>query len=155
MPPTAAQQLNRFIAKFEPREQALIRACRAALRKRLPGAFELVYDNYNFFVIGYGPTERPSEAVLSLAARAGGVGLSFLQGATLPDPTGILLGSGKQNRFIRLTSASDLKQPAVEQLIAAALARAKPLPRGRTRLIIQSVSAQQRPRRKAGRMRTA
>jgi hypothetical protein len=155
MPPTAAQQLNRFIARFEPREQALIRACRRVLRQRLPGAFELVYDNYNFFVIGYGPTERPSEAVLSLAARAGGLGLSFLHGAELPDPSGILQGSGKQNRFVRLTAASDLKQPAVEQLIAAALARAKPLPKGRGQLIIQSVSARQRPRRKPARKRTA
>jgi uncharacterized protein YdeI (YjbR/CyaY-like superfamily) len=23
----------------------------------------MVYDNYNFFVIGYGPTERPSDAL--------------------------------------------------------------------------------------------
>ena len=149
------QQLNSFITKFEPREQTRIRACRKALRQRLAGAFELVYDNYNFFVIGYGPTERPSDAVLSLAARAGGLSLCFIQGAKLPDPAGVLQGSGNQTRFIRLESAADLKQPVVEALIQTALSRAKPLPSGRTRLIIRSVSAKQRPRRKLAKRRTA
>ena len=148
MVPTPEQQLKSFIRKFDPRDQALIRACRKALRLRLPGAYELVYDNYNFFVIGYGPTERPSEAVVSLTARAGAVGLCFIYGAGLPDPTGILQGSGNQTRFIPLVSAADLKRAPVEALIKAALGRAKPLPGGRTKLIIRSVSAKQRSRRK-------
>ena len=70
---TAEAQLAAFIAKFSPEMQARIRACRAKMRARLPDAVELVYDNYNFLVIGYGPTARASEAVLSLAAHARGV----------------------------------------------------------------------------------
>src|ERR1041384_6643584 len=105
------KQLKSFIEKFEPRHQALIRAVRKALRKRFPTAFELVYDNYNFFVIGYGPTERPSDAVLSIAAGASGVGLCFIHGARLPDPAGILIGSGRQTRFVRLPSAVTMKEP--------------------------------------------
>ena len=57
---TPDAQLRSFIAKFDARNQSLIRAVRRALRKRLPTATELVYDNYNFFVIGYSPTPRPS-----------------------------------------------------------------------------------------------
>lgn len=148
MPQTPEQQLRSFIARFEPREQRLIHACRTVLRKRLPGAYELAYDNYNFLVIGYGPTERPSDAVLSLAARAGGLGLCFIHGVRLPDPAGLLQGSGRQTRFLRLEAAAELQRPAVEALIKAALARAKPLSQGRTRLIIRSVSAKQRLRRK-------
>jgi hypothetical protein len=146
----AEKQLASFIAKFDPKDQRLIRAVRSALRKRLPTAHELVYDNYNFFVIGYSPTERPSDAILSIAARANGLGLCFIHGASLPDPKGILLGSGKQTRFIRLESAATLARPEVETLLAAAIARAKtPFPpRGRGRLIIRSVSAKQRPRRR-------
>ena len=86
----AEKQLKGFIDKFEPKHQDLIRAMRKALRKRLPTANELVYDNYNFFVIGYCSTERPSNCVVSIAAAASGVGLSFYYGATLPDPQGIL-----------------------------------------------------------------
>jgi hypothetical protein len=148
--PDAERQLKGFIAKFEPRHQKLIRAVRKALRKRFPTAYELVYDNYNFFVIGYSPTERASDAIVSVAAGANGLGLCFIHGAALPDPKKILLGSGRQTRFIRLESAEVLMRPEVEALIRVAIARAKtPLPTsGRGELIIKSVSAKQRPRRR-------
>jgi hypothetical protein len=144
------EQLAQFIAKFATAQQVLIRAVRKALRKRLPTAHELVYDNYNFFVIGYSPTERPSDAILSLTAAANGVGLCFLHGATLADPDKILQGSGKQTRFVRIESADVLARPVVDRLIAAAVAQAKAPLRtsGRGTLIIRSVSAKQRPRRR-------
>src|SRR5258706_791926 len=104
-PVDAEKQLKGFVEKFEPGHQLLIRAVRKALRKRFPTAYELVYDNYNFFVIGYSPSERPSDALVSVAAGANGVGLCFVRGARLPDPKKILLGSGNQTRFIRLPSA--------------------------------------------------
>ncbi len=149
-PADAEKQLSTFIDKFEPKTQALIRAARKALRKRLPTATELAYDNYNFFVIGYGPTERPSDCILSVAAGANGVGLCFIRGASLPDPHKILLGSGNQTRFLRIPSVEVLDRPEVEALIAAAVATAKaPLPpKGKRQLIIRSVSKKQRPRRK-------
>jgi len=125
----AEKQLKGFIGKFQPAYQKLIRSVRGALRKRLPAANELAYDNYNFFVIGYGPTERPSDCILSIAAGANGVGLCFIHGARLRDPKKILLGSGNQTRFIRLESEEVLARPEVEALIAAAVAQAKvPLP---------------------------
>src|SRR5262245_41800653 len=110
-------QLKSFVAKFDRDNQALIRATRQALRKRFPTATELVYDNYNFFVIGYSPTERPSDAILSIAAGASGVGLCFIRGASLADPNKILLGSGNQTRFVRLESADVLARPEIKSLI--------------------------------------
>ena len=147
---SAEAQLKTFIGKFDPKDQRLIRAVRAAVRKRFAGAWELVYDNYNFFVIGYSPTERPSDAIVSITASAGNVGLCFIRGAALPDPKKRLQGSGKQTRFIRLESAGVLAQPEIEALIALAIAKARaPLPApGSGRLIIRSISAKQRPRRK-------
>jgi hypothetical protein len=146
---TAEQQLRGFIAKFTPQHQALIRSVRKALRRRLPAAHELVYDNYNFFVIGYSPSERPSDVIVSIAAAANGVGLCFIHGAKLPDPERLLLGSGKQTRFIRLPSAAVLSQPAIEELVAAAVAKSRVQlsARGRGRLIVRAISATQRPRR--------
>jgi Domain of unknown function (DU1801) len=150
---SAERQLAAFIRKFSPLDQRLIRAVRKALRKRVPTANELVYDNYNFFVIGYSPTERPSDTIISMAARANGLGLCFIHGARLPDPHKVLLGSGNQTRFIRIDSAQVLERPEVEGLIATAIAQARvPLPVAtRGRLIIRSVSAKQRPRRKPAR----
>lgn len=146
----AEKQLKGFISKFEPKAQTLLRAVRKALRKRFPTAYELAYDNYNFFVIGYSSTERPSDAIVSIAAGANGVGLCFIYGASLPDPKKILVGSGNQTRFIRLPSVGVLGRAEVEALIAAAIAGAKTPLRatGRGRLIIRSVSKKQRPRRR-------
>lgn len=147
---TPAAQLRSFIAKFDPENQSLIRAARRILKKRLPTATELVYDNYNFFVIGYSPTSRPSDSVLSIAAGANGVGLCFIRGAKLADPKKLLQGSGNQTRFIRLESAAVLERREVKALIAAALAEADPMPKaGAGKTIIRSVSAKQRPRRKS------
>ena len=149
----AEGRLAGCIDKFTPDMARAIRAARAALRKRLPAANELVYDNYNFFVIGYCPTLRPSDCFIQLVADAHGLRLAFYYGSTLPDPAGILLGSGSQNRFIRLASARDLRKPEVEALIRAAIAQGKvPLPpTGRGTLVIRSISAKQRPRRVASR----
>jgi hypothetical protein len=143
------KQLARFVAKFDPGRQKLIRAVRRGLRRRLPTANELVWDNYNFFVIGYSATLRPSDSVVSLAAAPNGVGLSFYRGASLPDPHRILEGSGVQNRFIRLESAGTLSRPEVESLIAAAIRQARTpfAASGRGALVIRSISAKQRPRR--------
>jgi hypothetical protein len=74
---TGEQQLAGFINKFDSRKAALIRSVRRVLRKRMHSANELIYDNYNFFVIGYCSTERPSDCIVSIAAAANGVGLSF------------------------------------------------------------------------------
>ena len=147
--PTPAQQLRSFLAKFEPRVAASARVALARLRKKLPGAIELVYDNYNALAIGFGPSDRASEAIFSIAVFPRWISLFFLQGAKLPDPDKVLKGSGTQSRHIVLTDPKILEQPAVKKLMALALKSAKkPLdPKQRRRLIIKSVSAKQRPRR--------
>ncbi len=146
-----AKQLAAFLARYDPAVARLARACRAALRKRLPTANELVYDNYQFLALGYCATERASDCLVSLAISPKGVALSFYYGASLPDPAGILLGTGNQNRYVRLASAATLAEPTVEALIRAAIAQAKtPLPAaGRGCTVIKSVAAKQRPRRVA------
>jgi hypothetical protein len=144
-----AKQIAAFIGKFDRANAKLIRAARAALRARFPTAIEQVYDNYNFLAIGFCTTERTSDCLVSLAANAKGVSLSFYYGASLPDPQGILEGSGNQNRFIRLESAETLARPDVQALLAAAVANAKTPPpsTGAGYSMVKSVSAKQRPRR--------
>jgi len=143
-----AKQVDGFIDKFEPGMAKRIRETRTALRNRFPTAIEIVYDNYNFFVIGYCATEKPSDCIVSLAANSKGVGLSFYRGADVPDPHGILQGSGSQNRFVRLPNAATLKEPRVAEAIDAAVSIAeKPLPGAKGYTIVKSISAKQRPRR--------
>lgn len=143
-----ARQLAGFIAKFEPAMQKRIKACRAELRKQLPSAVEMVYDNYNFFVIGYGPNERASDAIVSLVADRNGTSLCFIYGATMADPKKLLHGGGNQVRFIKLPGAAALATPDVKALIRTAVKHGDvPLPKTKGYLVIKSVSAKQRPRR--------
>ncbi len=147
---TPAAQLAAFVGKFDPQVASVIKDVRTRMRRMMPTANELVYDNYNFFVIGYSSTLRPSDAIVTIVASAKGVGLCFVYGKGLADPHGLLQGSGNQTRSIRLPSASTLEEPNVRALIRAATERAKtPLATtGRGSLVIRSVSAKQRPRRK-------
>jgi hypothetical protein len=50
---SAARQIELSLSKFDSSVAKLVTASRAALRKRFPTAIEQVYDNYNFFVIGF------------------------------------------------------------------------------------------------------
>lgn len=147
--PSPAKQLAAFIAKYSPEVAAEARKVLAAMRKRLPGAVEMVYDNYNWLVIGFGPTDRPSEAIFSIVLTPRWVTLCLLQGAKLPDPQRLLKGSGKQVRHIRLIDGTTLDTPAVRALMAETVARATvPFEEStRRRLIIKSISEAQRPRR--------
>src|SRR5690242_9999044 len=90
------EQFAAFLAKFTPEIGVLTRVALEKVQARLPGAVELVYDNYNALVVGFGPTERASEAILSIAVVPRWINLCFLQAAgDLPDPENLLKGSGK------------------------------------------------------------
>jgi len=140
------EQLAGFLAKYTPDIAALAGESLAKLRARLPGAIELVYDNYNALAIGFGPTERTSDAILSIAVYPRWVSLFFLQGAHFPDPQRLLKGNGNQVRHIVLDEAVDLEKPEIEALIAHAVDGVK-LPSDASHVIIKSISAKQRPRR--------
>jgi hypothetical protein len=144
-----ARQLAGFLAKFSPEVRSVAKAALATMRKRLPGAIEFVYDNYYALVIGFGPNERPSEAIFSIVLYPRHVNLCFLFGAELADPQKVLQGSGNQVRHIRLEDASTLGKPDVKALIAQAIeASDTPFNRkGRRKMLIRMVSAKQRSRR--------
>lgn len=145
----AEQQLASFLAKFTEEVAALAQSILVRMRQLYPTANQLVYDNYNALAIGFCPSEKASQAIFSIAIFPRWVSLFFLQGAELPDPDGILQGSGNVVRHIRLPSAGTLNELSVKKLMGEATSRA-PIPfapRGTPRLIIKSISAKQRSRR--------
>ncbi|MEA3052188.1 MAG: hypothetical protein QOG72_1091 [Sphingomonadales bacterium] len=145
----AQRQLDGFLAKFTPEVDSLAHELFGRMRARLPGATIIVYDNYNALAIGFGPTGKPSHAILSLAVFPRWVTLCFLNGAGLPDPAGLLRGSGSRVRHVRLHEAEAMADPRIEALIAEAVARSEPPidAAAEQRLVIKSISAKQRPRR--------
>lgn len=148
---SSEEQLASFIAKFTPEIASRVRVILAEMRARLPGAVELVYDNYNALAIGFGPTDRTSDAAFSITVFPRWVSLFFMHGASLPDPLRLLRGSGKLARHIVLDRPESLDLPAVRTLMAQELKRSRtPIdPTRPARIVIKSVSEKQRPRRPA------
>ena len=138
--------------RFDPAIRKLVRDARARLRRRMPTAIGLVYENARAIAIGFASSERKSDAIVSLAVYDRGVNLYFIYGVALADPHRLLLGSGNQGRFVRLESASLLDRPEVDALLAGAIAEGDtPLPRsGGGRVVIKSVSTTARQRRRLG-----
>jgi hypothetical protein len=128
---------------LDKKDQKLMRSVRAAVRKRFPTANELAYDYASHIVIAYSSTERAIDSILAIDGRSDGVRLYLMHGPQLPDPRGILQGSGSQARFVPVEAASQLAHPDVEALIAAAVHKATaPLPsKGKGRLIIKLTAA--------------
>jgi hypothetical protein len=137
------------MARFDPAVCALAQEARAILRRQFPAAFELVYDNYNALAIGFSPTEKTPDAIVSVTLYPRWVSLFFLYGATLPDPQRLLQGTGKQVRSIRLECASTLTTPGVRALLKAAVKQSEVrMPTlGGGAVVIKSVATRQRPRR--------
>lgn len=144
---SSADQLTELIGKYTSEIGVLAQTVLAKMRARLPGAVELVYDNYHALVVGFGPTERASDAIFSVALYPRWVNLFFLNGASLPDPQRLLKGNGKQVRHVVLENADVLDKPALQALMAHALKRStKPLDGTQPgRIVIKSISAKQRP----------
>ncbi len=143
------QQPARCIAKYATDVATLAHAVLATMRTRLPGAVELVYDNYNALAIAFGATERTADAIFSIALYPRWMSLFFVRGATLPDPQKLSKGSGKTMRHIVLKDAATVDTPAVRALMSQALEHAvSALDATRpNRIVIKSISAKQRPRR--------
>jgi hypothetical protein len=148
---TRANKLAGFLGKYDSRVAVLAKGALARLRKRLPGSFELIYDNYNALAIAFSPSDTSSAAVFSIAVYPRWVSLFFAQGARLADPKKLLQGGGKKMRHIVLSAPDDICDPDVERLISAALKLAgDPFDASRRRqLIVKAVAAKQRARRPA------
>lgn len=142
-------RLTAYLARFSPEIARLSQSALTKMRQRLPGAVELVYDNAYALVVGFSPTERPSAALFSIAIYRTKVSLCFLYGAQLPDPGGILAGSGNRVRHIRIENEATLDRPEVRALMASATAWAgEPYDASAGRkVIVRAVSANRRPRR--------
>jgi hypothetical protein len=146
---TPGAALDGFIDKYSPEIARQARAAFAKMRRLLPAATVLVYDNYNALAIGFGPGERTSDIVFSLVLYPRWVSLFFAKGVGLPDPHRRLKGSGSVVRHIVLETTDVLDDPQVRALMQHALERAgtnldvgQPGP-----IVIKSVSAKQRARR--------
>jgi hypothetical protein len=141
-----SEELATFFAKYDPAIVRVAKRAIAKVRTLVPGAVELVYDNYNALVVAFGATEKMGDIVCSIALYPKWVTLFFLKGKQLRDPEKRLAGSGATIRSVRLVDERTLDEAAVKRLFVEAL-RLTPVPKQKSRMVIRAVSAKQRPRR--------
>jgi hypothetical protein len=106
------QELRGFLEAFAPAIGKLFLTTRRAVLTAAPEANELIYNAYNAVTAAYSFSERVKEAFCHVAAYSAYVNLGFNRGAELPDPSGILVGSGAHIRHVRIGTAADLESPA-------------------------------------------
>ena len=149
--PSPSAQLSALLSRFPPEIVPLVKRCLPKLRRAFPGSYQLVYDYSKSLVVAFGMSERGYEAIVAMAISPRWVRLYFDK--SLPDPKGLLEGSGGKVRSVALSAASDLDHGDIQALVKAAIKHSGvTFPRNRsTRIVIKSQSKKGRPRR-AGRV---
>jgi hypothetical protein len=107
-----------LLARYDPPVPAIAEAVRRRLLALLPGVEEQADPTSN--VIGYGYGEGYRNLICTLILSKKGVKLGLSGGASLPDPHGLLEGSGKVHRYVAIGSAEAAEDPRLAELIEAA-----------------------------------
>lgn len=148
--PSPSAQLSTFLSRFPPEIVALVKRCLPKLRRAFPGSYQLVYDYSTSVVVAFGLSERGYEAIVAMAVFPRWVRLYFDK--SLPDPKGLLEGSGAKVRSVTLKAASELDRGDIHALIKAAIKhsgvtfrRTQPI-----RMVIKSGTKKPKPKRTGG-----
>jgi len=110
--------LEEFLSPFSQDMQQLARDCRGLILSVRPNAIEQ-FDSADH-LIGYGYTTSYRGMVCAIVIFKTYLNLMLARGASLPDPEGLLIGTGKTARHIRIGQSVELKKAGVRQLLEIA-----------------------------------
>lgn len=119
----ARGSVEELIEPYPPEVQRLVLAARNFVLRIMPKVVEMVDPKSK--VIGFGFGAGYKDMICSLMPAKTWVTLGIGWGADLPDPQKLMEGSGKVHRHVKLKSEAELKNPALEALLRAGLARWK------------------------------
>ena len=108
-----------IVADASPPVRDLARRTRALIRKVLPDVVEVPWPRQKTVGFGVGP-QKMSEHFCYVAVLPDRVNLGFNYGSELPDPEGLLQGTGRLFRHAKIASPRDLENPALRRLLEAA-----------------------------------
>ena len=112
------EDLESFLAPYSPEVKALVTGLRALVRSLLPEAGEEIDRPAKLISFAYG--KKYADVVVTLMPHKEHVNLGFYRGVDLPDEQGLLEGTGKVHRHVKIRQPSDLENPALADLIRAA-----------------------------------
>jgi hypothetical protein len=118
-----------YLASYDPHVSRLALAVREIVLEEAPEAIESISKGYAV-AIGFSFTGKPlKDGFCHIATYSSYVNLGFNRGALLPDPNGVLAGSGKLIRHITIRSEDDLNRPLVRRYLQAAIEQVNRPPR--------------------------
>jgi hypothetical protein len=109
-----ADPVEQFLSAYDPEVQELARSARALVRRLVPDAEEKLMRPWK--TIAYGCNRK----FCAISPHKSWVNLQFHSGSHLPDPTGLLEGTGKSMRHVKVASPRDVRRQALANLIRAA-----------------------------------
>ncbi len=114
-----------ILARYEGPIADLGDDVRDHLHKNLPGVVEEADPAGGLIGFGFGPGYKGSICAIIPSKKE--IKLGFYKGAELPDPDGLLEGTGKVHRYVILRTQEDLHRPALRSLLnlAAEACRAR------------------------------
>jgi len=112
-----------FLRSYSPEVRAIALRTREVIRAILPSVTEKVYPGWK--VIQYGAGQNREDVFAVISPQRERINLGLANGADLPDPAGLLEGTGKGIRHIKITSAEAADAPAVRELVEGALRATK------------------------------
>lgn len=107
------------ISKSPPEMQKIAHDLRALIAGILPGVTEVPWPRQGNTGYGVGP-KKMSEQFCYIFPQTKYVNLGFYYGTDLDNSSGLLEGTGKSLRHIKIHSREDVKNPAVKKLLMAA-----------------------------------
>jgi hypothetical protein len=113
---------DELMAECEPAMRPIASRLRTIIFEVDAAAVEVVRLGDRAATYGVGP-RKMREGYCYVLPHARWVNLGFYQGADLPDPDGLLEGTGAKLRHVKLGSLEAAERPAVRALVEAALAR--------------------------------
>lgn len=121
MPRPPDRQLLTYLAPYDPHVANLALALREVVLEEAPEAIESLVNGYAVS-IGFSFTGKPlKDGFCHVVTYSTHVNLGFNRGALLPDPDGILEGSGKSIRHIRIRNHDDLDRPVLRRFLQLAI----------------------------------
>lgn len=112
---------DELLAVSQPNVAPIAARLRAIVLATHPQAVEVVRLGDRAATFGLGP-KKMSEGYCYVMPQRQWVNLGFYQGARLPDPEGLLEGTGARLRHVKVRSLEATERPALAALIEAALA---------------------------------
>ena len=113
----AVDDFEKLLVNNKPEAQALALELRALLRRLVPKAQEKIYRGWGVADYGLGAAGR---GFMSIGPQKGYVNLYFMNGTGLPDPDGLLEGTGKNMRHVKIRGPEDLKNRSLHALVRQA-----------------------------------